>query len=127
MRRFTPETARQLLIRLRPTIETLHRLHRELEYRRPERVVTDTPVDPIYFSMSVRLSEGLARLRRHGLGIDDLAHGMIDFPSWLDGRPVMLCWRVGEPDLRFWHEPGEGTARHRLPAGRRRGPGGLPD
>jgi hypothetical protein len=28
----------------------------------------------------------------------------VDFPAERDGRPVYLCWRLGEPSVQFWHE-----------------------
>ena len=36
--------------------------------------------------------------------------GLCDFPSIRDGREVYLCWRLGEPDVRFWHEINAGFA-----------------
>ena len=36
--------------------------------------------------------------------------GLCDFPSLRDGREVYLCWRLGEPDVRFWHEVNAGFA-----------------
>src|SRR5262249_48735150 len=30
--------------------------------------------------------------------------GLCDFPSKRDGRDIYLCWRLGEPEVRFWHE-----------------------
>jgi len=113
---FTPATARRLLKRIRPTIETLHRIYLELERRRPRYPASDRPVDPVYFAMSSRLATGLARLRADGLRVDEFRHGRVDFPALLGERLVMLCWHVGEPDLGFWHEPGDGERRYPLPA-----------
>ncbi|HET8629040.1 MAG TPA: DUF2203 domain-containing protein [Thermomicrobiales bacterium] len=45
--------------------------------------------------------EGLTRL---GVEIKDLQHGLIDFPSWREGRVVYLCWRVDEERVAHWHE-----------------------
>lgn len=42
-----------------------------------------------------------------------LEHGLVDFPSTLDGRWVLLCWRRGEPEVRWWHELGGGFAGRR--------------
>jgi len=39
---------------------------------------------------------------------------MLDFPAYRDGRPVLLCWKVGEVSVRFWHEPGQGFDRRRV-------------
>ena len=30
--------------------------------------------------------------------------GLVDYPARIDGRPVYLCWRVGEERIEFWHE-----------------------
>jgi hypothetical protein len=44
-----------------------------------------------------------------------LEHGLVDFPSTLDGRWVFLCWRRGEVRVRSWHELDGGFAgRHPL-------------
>lgn len=39
--------------------------------------------------------------------------GLVDFHSMRDGRPVFLCWRLGEEDIRFWHEVEGGFAGRR--------------
>lgn len=44
--------------------------------------------------------------------------GLVDFPAMLDNREVYLCWKVGEPQVMFWHERDAGFAgRKHLPAG----------
>ena len=43
----------------------------------------------------------------HDLGIQlkDYSRGLIDFPSWRDGRVVLLCWQLGEDEIiEWWHE-----------------------
>ncbi|HJR62851.1 MAG TPA: DUF2203 domain-containing protein [Gemmatimonadaceae bacterium] len=41
--------------------------------------------------------------------------GLVDFPGELNGRPVYLCWRLGEPAVEHWHEREAGFAgRQRL-------------
>jgi hypothetical protein len=49
-------------------------------------------------------------LNRLGVVLKDQFAGLIDFPHQLDGREVYLCWRLGEPEVAFWHELGEGFA-----------------
>ena len=34
----------------------------------------------------------------------DYERGLVDFPGVRDGRSVYLCWQLGEPEVRFWHE-----------------------
>ena len=45
-----------------------------------------------------------------GIQLKDRRIGLIDFPSELDGRPVLLCWQLGEPSVQFWHDESAGYA-----------------
>ena len=51
--------------------------------------------------------EGLAAL---GVIVEDLDPGLIDIPTEMDGRLVLLCWQFGESRIGWFHEPGEGLA-----------------
>lgn len=39
-----------------------------------------------------------------------LEHGLIDLPTTWEGRWVFLCWRLGESQVRYWHEIDGGFA-----------------
>ncbi len=39
-----------------------------------------------------------------------IEHGLLDFPTTLEGRWVYLCWRSGEPRVEAWHEVDAGFA-----------------
>jgi hypothetical protein len=42
--------------------------------------------------------------------------GLVDFPSWLDGQLVYLCWRYGEEKIAFFHPTNAGfDSRKPLP------------
>lgn len=45
-----------------------------------------------------------------GIQLKDRRIGLIDFPSELDGRPVLLCWKLGEESVQFWHDEQSGFA-----------------
>jgi hypothetical protein len=55
--------------------------------------------------------EIIARGLRFPVG--GLDHGLIDFPTTLDGRWVYLCWRTSEPTIMAWHEVDGGFAGRR--------------
>lgn len=55
----------------------------------------------------------LAWLCTRGIQLKDLERGLVDFPSVRDGRPVLLCWLLGEPSVDFWHELSTGFAGRR--------------
>ncbi len=64
-----------------------------------------------------RLSELLDGLRADGIEVKGWAPLLVDFPSRLDGRDVLLCWLEGERELAWYHDPALGFAgRHRLPS-----------
>jgi hypothetical protein len=45
-----------------------------------------------------------------GIQLKDRRIGLIDFPSEMDGRRVLLCWRLGEPSVQYWHDEQTGYA-----------------
>jgi hypothetical protein len=49
----------------------------------------------------------------HGVQVKDPDTGLIDFPAEIDGRPALLCWRVGEERIGFWHTLEGGFAGRR--------------
>jgi hypothetical protein len=67
-----------------------------------------------------RLNEYQAELRQLGLELKDPLKGLVDFPAWMNGKLVFLCWRLGEPDVGHWHDAESGFAgRQKLPAAAR--------
>lgn len=110
IRIFTPATARRSLAVIRPAAESMCRVFRVMERERPETIASDQAVQPRYFSMALELTATLDRLREAGVQVKDPRTGLIDFPARRAGRAVLLCWKVGEPDLGFWHEVEAGFA-----------------
>jgi hypothetical protein len=55
--------------------------------------------------------EGFRReLASLGIEMKDPGMGLVDFPSTMGGRPILLCWRLGEPEVGFWHDVESGYA-----------------
>ena len=36
--------------------------------------------------------------------------GLVDFHSRKEGRDILLCWKLGEPEIQYWHEVDAGFA-----------------
>ena len=49
------------------------------------------------------LARCVTELDAAGVQVKDLATGLLDFPSERDGEEILLCWRVGEPEVAWWH------------------------
>jgi hypothetical protein len=58
----------------------------------------------------VRCVEELQQL---GLLVKDLDEGLVDFPALRGDEEVLLCWRLGEDEVAFWHPADEGFAGRR--------------
>ena len=65
-----------------------------------------------------KLLDYVAELRELGVEPKGAIEGLVDFPSEQEGRIVYLCWRLGEPEVLFWHDLDAGFAgRQPLTAG----------
>ena len=50
-------------------------------------------------------------LHELGVQLKDYESGLIDFPAMHEGRVVLLCWKLGEPDhIEWFHELDDGFA-----------------
>jgi hypothetical protein len=50
-------------------------------------------------------------LHADGIQLKDYSRGLVDFPCMRDGRVVLLCWQLGEPEqIEWWHEVEAGFA-----------------
>ncbi|MBX5492055.1 MAG: DUF2203 domain-containing protein [Chloroflexi bacterium] len=56
------------------------------------------------------LNQGVQAVTALGVELKDIETGLVDFPSWREGRVVYLCWRLGEPTIAWWHEVDAGFA-----------------
>jgi hypothetical protein len=122
MQLFTVDHANRTLPLVRRIVEDVVRSHRrwqeaivELDLLVPG-VRADMP-DPRATALE-REIQSIARdidqfqgeLDALGIQLKDRRIGLIDFPSEMDGRRVLLCWRLGEPSVQYWHDEQTGYA-----------------
>lgn len=128
MRHFTLEEANGALDEVRPLVEQMverRRAHlaaleqQELLEARikgngggiPPAVLADAT------AAVEREARSLARtvdaVAEHGAEVKDLDEGLIDFPALHRGETVLLCWRLGEDEIRWWHRVEDGFAGRR--------------
>jgi hypothetical protein len=130
-RYFTAEQANEALAEVRPLTEELVEHRRALlelqalQASLNERIAGNGGnVDPRELQgVQERLDEEVAGIARcvariHEVGglVKDLDAGLVDFPAKREGVEVLLCWRLGEDEIGYWHGLEEGfSGRKPLP------------
>src|SRR5215470_14273882 len=57
-----------------------------------------------------RLKDAVAEIDATGVQVKDIDIGLLDFPCNVDGEIVLLCWKLGESKIAFWHDMTSGFA-----------------
>jgi len=57
-----------------------------------------------------QMQADVAWLDERDIVLRDIGTGLLDFPALAAGRPIWLCWRLGEDRIEFWHGTDEGFA-----------------
>jgi hypothetical protein len=52
-------------------------------------------------------------LAQLGAVLKDDVMGLVDFPAFMDGREVCLCYKLGETEIAYWHEVDAGFSGRR--------------
>jgi hypothetical protein len=50
-----------------------------------------------------RAKDSVAEIDAIGVQVKDLDTGLLDFPCEIDGEVVLLCWKMGERRIDYWH------------------------
>ncbi|MBA2706883.1 MAG: DUF2203 domain-containing protein [Gemmatimonadaceae bacterium] len=56
----------------------------------------------------------IREIRELGVQMKGFDTGLVDFPGEIEGRPVLLCWQLGEASVQYWHEEHAGFAGRKL-------------
>jgi hypothetical protein len=75
-----------------------------LEVRRPKA---------LFRAYYQALSEELARVTELGGEVKDLDTGLVDFPGRRGEEDILLCWKLGEKRIGYWHTAESGFAGRR--------------
>ena len=125
MKTFTHSEANELIPVIRPKLKRLRLLYERLAELRPDARSAATASEsggggmeagPTYVKILYEIGKITTEIGALGVQLKDYSRGLIDFPSFRDGRVVLLCWQIGEPDeIEWWHETKAGFAgRQRL-------------
>jgi hypothetical protein len=51
-----------------------------------------------------RIKDAVAEIDATGVQVKDLDVGLLDFPCKVESEIVLLCWKLGETKIAFWHD-----------------------
>jgi hypothetical protein len=71
-----------------------------------EQVLLRDEVDRI----ARQINQYLEELNAVGCVFKGFDGGLVDFHCRLPDRDICLCWKLGEPEIRYWHELDAGFA-----------------
>ena len=57
-----------------------------------------------------QIKDAVAEIDATGVQVKDLDIGLLDFPCKVDDEIVLLCWKLGEPKIGFYHSTSDGFA-----------------
>lgn len=57
-----------------------------------------------------RIKDAMAEIDATGVQVKDLDVGLLDFPCKVEGEIVLLCWKMGEAKISFYHGKTDGFA-----------------
>jgi hypothetical protein len=126
-RLFTVEEANRLLPRVRTLVEAIQQdagrlaavqqrlaAFREQKRRGDHAVEGEAKLALAVLGEANQISEAMRRsfgtLHEIGCEIKDVQQGLVDFRTRREDRTVYLCWRLGEDEIRYWHELDTGFA-----------------
>ena len=131
MRHFTPEEANATLAEIRPLVEEMvarRAAHLDALGRQEELEVrirgNGGGIPPATLAEAAddvdREARALAKvvdeIASRGVEVKDPEEGLVDFPALRRGETVLLCWRLGEDEIGYWHTTEDGfDGRRPLP------------
>ena len=117
---FTPDEARAELAALRPVLDQIVALRADAVELAAATTPGGRPTSlgglPELKAAQARLDDLMTQVQETGAELKGFAPLLVDFPSELEGVPVLLCWLEGDEELRWYHRSDLGFAgRRRLP------------
>ena len=128
MRHFTPEEANAALAEVGPLVGRMvahRRAHVEALTRQEELegrirgngggippATLAAAADEVE-SEARELARAIDEIVEYGVEVKDIDAGLIDFPALWRGETVLLCWKLGEGEIAYWHSVEDGFAGRR--------------
>ena len=122
-RTFTLEEANAALAELRPIVERMVQHRRNLTAAQVQQAELVTRIagnggDMVPSDLheaadtiqreAAAISDCAERINAAGAEVKSLEEGLLDFPARRGDEIVLLCWKLGEDEIHYWHRVDEG-------------------
>lgn len=94
------------LMRLKNSLDILDSIELSCKSCGFDHFQNSTIFNKRYHKLSFEFYKNLEKLENMGCVVKDLNLGLIDFLAYHGGREVFLCWKLGEDEIKHWHELG---------------------
>jgi hypothetical protein len=108
------------LAELRPILAALRDARDEVAagQHRLAELATAEEADPVLIARERKgmtitvqsMERAVRQIDAWDVSLRDISTGLVDFPALANGRPIWLCWKLGEDDIAHWHELEAGIA-----------------
>lgn len=117
-RLYTVQEANELLPFLAPTLVELREKFEEAARIRNKMATASrsngwSNARDEWTSKLARVDELMDRINEWGIQLRDITTGLVDFPGMRADEEIWLCWRLGEPEVAYWHGRSEGFGGRR--------------
>jgi hypothetical protein len=122
-RTFTPDEANAALVELRPIVERMVQHRRNLTAAQVQQAELVTRIagnggDMVPSDLheaadtiqreAAAISDCAELINAAGAEVKSLEEGLLDFPARRGDEIVLLCWKLGEDEIHYWHRVDEG-------------------
>jgi len=102
--KLVPEVRRRVLqiIKLNKAIELISEI--EITYDNEiESAFSEIKFNKKFHSLCYSMFSHMEALMKQGAFLDSTDIGRVNFYSIHNNRPIVLCWRLGDKHIKYWH------------------------
>ena len=108
---YTRDEARALLPQIKLWLKRIVQLRGQLEKHEQRLAALTEPGRDLggeavntWLRTLTDVKEAFSEFQKREIQVKDLDRGLIDFPAFVAGKEVFLCWEQDEEDIEFWHD-----------------------
>jgi len=107
------EKAMAEAVKLNKVLDLLSSIEIEVYDENQDDLKKVTKLNKQFHMLSFKFYRNMEILEDMGCIVKDLDIGLVDFYSRFEGKEILLCWKLGEKGIKYWHDVEAGYAGRR--------------